>query len=380
MEERGVLLCALSKVALSEWSKMQKVIKQITMSCPEDVDPLSILFNNLGSAPDSVVYRELYNSLTSIKTMDWAKKEYEWCAKNSVDVLYSADKKFPKLLHDCADSPIVLFCRGCTDLNTERIISVVGTRLASLYGKESCANIISYMAKNEYNPLIVSGLAYGIDISAHIAALRNELKTVAVMACGLDKVYPERHTYTARQIIEAGGAIVSEYPSGTEPLKINFIKRNRIIAGLAQAVAVIETRVRGGAMSTVEFANSYCREVFAMPGRITDTNSYGCNYLIYRNMAKILNSVETIPENMGWRKESSVFANQPELFNMADDERYEINREKILSIITSHKMVFIEDICKKCGLLFSEASMLLLEMEMKGEISAVGRGFYQLAK
>lgn len=230
-----------------------------------------------------------------------AREEAKFTERHSIRVLFLLDGDYPPLLREIPDAPVVLYVLGRADLSAWPAFNVVGTRRCTAYGTAFCETLVSSMAAYYPGALVISGLAYGIDAAAHTAALRHGLATAAVMAHGLDMVYPAPHRDLARRIIEAGGAIVSEYPSGTRPFQKNFLQRNRIVAGLSELTFVVESEIKGGAMSTANQAFSYGREVVALPGRYTDATSSGCNHLIARSKAHIFTSVADLMNLMGWR-------------------------------------------------------------------------------
>ncbi len=290
-------------------------------------------------------------------------KMVKWAASKGVEIIIRGDSVYPSLLYECRDSPVVLYYKGCADLNNSQSVAVIGTRLASGYGKECCRTVVGHFKKGGYTPLVVSGLAYGIDINAHKAAMDCGIDTVAVLANGIDIIYPNAHREFAKRMIKRGG-ILSEFPRGIPSLKINFIKRNRIIAGIVQGVIVIESRIKGGSMSTVEFADSYNRYIFAVPGRLNDTNSYGCNYLISKNVAAIYSGGTIVPVTLGWSGDSGgETALQPELFSfdIAD-------KEKILLSLKVDFPLNTERIVSVTGLGFEKVACLLLELELEGKI------------
>ena len=296
------------------------------------------------------------------ENLRWAEEEIEWCLQKGVTLLFYADAGYPPLLQECNDSPFMLYYKGSARLDNPRSISVVGTRLASSYGKECCSRLMEHIAP--FFPLVVSGLAYGIDIESHKCALEQGLETVAVLPNGIDLIYPSRHRTVAVEMTAHGG-ILTEFPRGTSPQRLNFIKRNRIIAAMSQALVVVESRVKGGSMITAEFAAGYNREIFAMPGRMTDPNSFGCNYLISKNVASIYSSASTIPMALGWNDKMNPEATlQPQLFSF-DVE----GKEKILLSLRSGKPMGVEAISAACGMDWGEASMLLLELELEGKIT-----------
>lgn len=309
----------------------------------------------------------------SPQRLQWAEQEVEWCAKKGVELLFYGEPEYPKLLEECEDAPFMFYYKGCAILNNPRCISMVGTRLASVYGREACNIVIGDIAK--YSPLIVSGLAYGIDIASHRASLENGLETVAVLPNGLDMIYPARHREDAVRIIGQGG-LLTEFPRGVKPQKVNFVKRNRIIAAISSAVVVVESRVKGGSMITAEYACNYNRDIFAVPGRLSDPNSFGCNYLIAKNVAAIYNSASVIPSALGWDADVALDpALQPKLFSF-DVE----NKEKILLTLKFDKPTGIEHICAFTGLEWGAVASLLLELELEGRIEAIGNTDYCLKR
>ncbi|HDR51848.1 MAG TPA: DNA-protecting protein DprA, partial [Mariniphaga anaerophila] len=208
-----------------------------------------------------------------------AEKELEFIQKYKIDVRFYTDKNYPRRLKPCPDAPIVLYSKGNMNLDEQRIVSIVGTRNATDYGKTICEQLVQGFAERNHPVLVVSGLAYGIDIHAHKMALKYNVPTVGVVGHGLDKIYPSLHADTARKMLQSGG-LVSDFPSGTKIDPPNFIRRNRIIAGLADATIVVESAEKGGALITADIASSYNRDVFAFPGRVDETYSRGCNRLI----------------------------------------------------------------------------------------------------
>lgn len=229
-----------------------------------------------------------------------ARSEFEFVGRHSIRVLFLLDEDYPALLREIPDAPIVLYVLGNTDLNVSPVINMVGTRRCSAYGTNFCRHFLGDLAPYFPDTLVISGLAYGIDSAAHLAALENKMPTVAVLAHGLDMIYPAANRDLARRIIADGGALISEYPSKNRPFQRNFLQRNRIIAGLSEATIVVESEIRGGAMSTANQAFSYSREIFALPGRYNDAVSTGCNYLIARNKAQIYTSVADFMNIMNW--------------------------------------------------------------------------------
>src|SRR5574344_2751042 len=359
-------LCALSKVFFNNpvagraLLELYPTVKEIFEADDETID-------------NALCRRGYGAKLHSKGLLDWAEKEALWYEEKKVRIIDISSKDYPQKLLDCQDAPFVLYFKGNGNLNNARSLGVVGTRLASLYGSDSCKTLISSFSDNAYNPLIVSGLAIGIDITAHRAALENGMETVAVLPCGIDLIYPASHRDDAIKMI-SGGGILTEFPRETPALRRNFLQRNRIIAGMTQGLLVAETRVYGGSMSTVEYASSYGREIFAVPGRICDANSYGCNYLISKNIASICVNTATIPKELGWAATSQTdIAMQPDLFSGAENKR-----KKILLTLTLGTPRSIDYLVQNTGLDFNTVSLILLELELEGDVVADEKGEYTL--
>lgn len=230
-----------------------------------------------------------------------AKAEAEFCNRHNISPIFLNDEDYPRLLAEIPDAPVLIYKLGEADLNGEHFINMVGTRRCTGYGIDFCNKMLADLAPLIPDVKVVSGLAYGIDAAAHNAALANGLTTIAVVAHGLDTIYPAGHRQLAKEIISQGGAIISEYPSGTTPFPRRFLERNRIVAGLCEVTVVVESEIKGGAMSTANLAFSYMRDVMAVPGRVNDRMSTGTNHLISREKARILCSHTDIIEVAGWR-------------------------------------------------------------------------------
>ena len=296
---------------------------------------------------------KLVNAILSQNVLSRADEEITFIEKNNITPLFYLEKKYPVRLKHCVDSPVMLFYKGNVDINTQKIISVVGTRKATEYGKEMCEKLIKELVSHDV--LIISGLAYGIDTCAHRASLEYGLKTIAVLGHGLDRVYPYLNKSLAEKIIDQGG-LITEFMSKTKPDRENFPKRNRIIAGLADATLVVEAAKSGGALITAEIANSYNRDVFCVPGRIGDTWSEGCNHLIKINKACLVQSAKDVNYIMGWQKKPERKPNiQRELFiELTPDE------EKIADVLRMADTMSIDDIYLKSALPVSKVSIALL--------------------
>lgn len=232
--------------------------------------------------------------------MDRARKELEFMARHNIRGLFIGDEDYPWRLVDMPDAPVLLYSLGEYDFNSERIISIVGTRKCTAYGQSNTNRLIEDLSKMFPDLCVVSGLAYGIDAIAHTSAIKNSIPTVGVVAHGLDTIYPASHRDLARRIVRAGGSILTEYPSGTKAYRRNFLERNRIVAAISDMTVVMESAVRGGALSTAANAFSYSREVMAFPGRAGDEQSEGCNRLISKGKARLAMGAKDIIEASGW--------------------------------------------------------------------------------
>ena len=230
-----------------------------------------------------------------------ARREMAFMDRHKIHALFICDDDYPFMLRETPDAPVLLYCLGDPDLNREHIINMVGTRKCTQYGSTWCHKAVEELAAYFPDLTVVSGLAYGIDSEAHKAALENNARTVAVVAHGLDTIYPSGNRDLARRIIREGGSILSEYPSGTTPYPQRFLERNRIVAGLCEMTVVVESPIKGGAMNTANTAFGYGREVGALPGRVSDLASGGCNQLIRKNKATLITCAADVIELLGWR-------------------------------------------------------------------------------
>ena len=245
------------------------------------------------------VSEKIITALNNSEAFRRAEQELTFCQKNHIRCLTLNDEGYPSRLRECDDAPLALFYRGNADLNTLHIINIVGTRHATPYGQDICTRFLADLSVLCPNTLIVSGLAYGIDIHAHRAALTNNLSTVAVLAHGLDRIYPYVHRKTAIDMLDSGG-LLTEFLTETNPDRHNFVSRNRIVAGMADATIVVESASKGGSLITADLAVDYHRDCFAVPGRTTDPLSMGCNQLIRDNKAALIQSADDFMQAMGW--------------------------------------------------------------------------------
>lgn len=301
-----------------------------------------------------------------------AENELKFIEKFKISPLFISSEQYPRRLRNCPDAPVMLYFKGKADLNDSKLISIVGTRNASDYGREICRNLIADL--KEYNPLIVSGLAYGIDSAAHREALKNTIPTVGVLAHGLDRIYPAQHRNMAEKMLECGG-LITEFMSGTIPDRENFPKRNRIIAGLSDLTIVVEANIKGGALITAELANTYNRDVFAFPGRINDESSRGCNHLIKTNRANLITGMADLEYIMGWSREAARPLQQQLSLpvNLNEEER------KIADIIQAHGEIAVDELAILSSLQQSRLAVNILGMEMKGIVISLPGKVYKLA-
>ena len=304
-----------------------------------------------------------------------AEQEYEFIRKNRISCLSFHDEAYPSRLRECEDAPVVLFFKGNADLNSLHILNMVGTRNATDYGTQICASFLRDLKALCPDVLVVSGLAYGIDIHAHREALANELPTVGVLAHGLDRIYPHVHRKTAVDMLEKGG-LLTEFLSGTNPDRHNFISRNRIVAGMCDATIVIESAEKGGSLITAELAEGYHRDCFAFPGRMSDEYSKGCNRLIRDNKASLLLSAEDFVQAMGWNIPmtlSEKVSVQRSLFIELSEEE-----QKIVAILEKLGNLQINSLVVEADIPVNKMTALLFELEMKGVIRVLAGGMYQL--
>lgn len=318
---------------------------------------------------------KLIKALDCPEAFKRAEEEWLFAEKNQIQCITYNDERYPSRLRECEDAPIALFYRGNTPLNTLRTVSIVGTRHATAYGEDLCNTFVRDLANLCPDILVVSGLAYGIDIHAHRAALQHGLATVGVLAHGLDRIYPAAHRKTAIAMMDQGG-LLTEFMSGTNPDRQNFVKRNRIVAGVCDATIVVESAAKGGALITAELAESYHRDCFAFPGRTTDLYSAGCNALIRNNRASLILSAEDFVEAMGWKTSTHPSNNavQRELFPELSEEEMNV----VQALLRNPDGMQINILVVETNIPINRMSALLFELEMKGVVRAMAGGVYRL--
>lgn len=320
------------------------------------------------------------DALASIDThLKRAEEELQFCKEGKIQCLGINDNNYPQRLKDCNDAPILLYYRGSANLNTQHIVSMVGTRQITAYGKDLCRTFVRDLKRLCPDTLVVSGLAYGVDIHCHKAALEEKLDTVGVLAHGMDQIYPRMHRDTAKQMLTQGG-LLTEYLSATSIDKRNFVQRNRIVAGLADAIIVVESATKGGSLITADIALSYNRQVWAYPGRITDTYSAGCNKLISSNKAALLLDAEDFCLSMGWtddirhRKKLSDGIQQELFSDFSAEER------RIVEALAKADSKQINVLSVETNIPIGQLSSLLFSLEMKGAVQMLVGGKYKIAR
>jgi DNA processing protein len=314
----------------------------------------------------------ILNNKNNVEIFTRAEKEIKFIEEENITPLFFTDAAYPNKLKHCNDAPILLFYKGNADLNTEKIVAVIGTRNATEYGKQQTEKLIAGLAAE--NILIVSGLAYGIDVCAHRAALANKLDTVGVLGHGLDNLYPDVHANTAHKMMRQGG-LLTEFLSETNPDKENFPKRNRIVAGMCNAVVVVESKRTGGALITAEIAHTYNRDVFAFPGEAEAEFSAGCNMLIKRNKAALIENAADLLYAMGWEETENkkTKSNQFVLpVNLSEDESL------LMNLIKDTAPIHVDEICSKLQLTPGKVSGLLLQLEFSNLIKSLPGKLYTL--
>lgn len=300
-----------------------------------------------------------------------AELELKFIEQNNIDVHFYLDKSFPQRLLHCEDSPVILYTKGNMNLNASKTVSIVGTRKATVKGKALTEKLVEELS--EYNVSVISGLAYGIDISAHKAALKNGLQTIGILACGLDEIYPKAHYNTVEKMLKNGG-IASDYKSGTKLFPTQFAERNRIVAGMSDAIIVVESSEKGGSLITADLGNGYNRDVFAFPGRPDDSQSVGCNRLIKQNKAALIESAKDIEYIMGWQKDSLQKSptKQAQLFVDLNAEE-----QSIFDCLSKSESKSLDDIALEAKTPISKTTSVLLNLEFKGIVRSLPGKLFQ---
>jgi len=298
-----------------------------------------------------------------------AEKEFSFIEKNKISVYSITDDNYPVRLRECQDAPVVFYFKGIADLNASHIISIVGTRKATEYGRSLTDSLIKDLAKDFPDVLIVSGLAYGIDIYAHRCALKYETQTVGVLAHGLDRIYPSIHRSAAVEMLHKGG-LLTEFMSETNPDRENFLQRNRLIAGLTDATIVVESAEKGGALVTADIAFSYGRDVYAFPGRVADKYSKGCNRLVQMSKAGLITSANDLVTALCW----DAGKKRPKQMDIKFDNKPD---HPIISLLAEKGEFHINELAVLMDIPIHQLSSMLFELELAGHIKAFPGGIYK---
>lgn len=311
------------------------------------------------------------NSIKSFNSFEEAEREIIFIEKYNIQPLFFTDAAYPQRMLNCYDAPALLYYKGTANLNASMIVAIVGTRNNTDYGKHVTETLVKELSALDL--IVVSGLAFGIDGIAHKCALKHNIPTIGVVGHGLDQVYPAQHSGLAKDMLKHGGGLLTEFRSKTKPDKHNFPGRNRIVAGISDATILVETGIKGGSMITAEIANSYNRDVFAVPGKITDIKSEGCNHLIKTNKAAIFTDANEFLEMMGWQKKEVKRKQQKELFvELSEDEK------KLMELLKQKETMHIDELNLQSGLSASAVAAGLLNLELAGMIRALPGRVYRL--
>jgi DNA processing protein len=314
---------------------------------------------------------------------DWSEAlsrseaEIAFMEKHHIKPLLYGDADYPLRLIECPDAPLVLFSMGTANLNEHRVISIIGTRHSTVYGHDLIHRLVADLKAMGLQPLIVSGLAYGVDICAHREALANGLDTVGVLAHGLDKLYPPRHRETAKQMLSQGG-LLTEYMSMTRPDKVNFVKRNRIVAGMADATILVESASKGGGLITCGIARDYDRSVFAFPGAIGAPYSEGCNNIIRDNGAQLITSAKDLVEAMGWQNDCQLQQARQAGIERQLFQNLSAEEQLIVDTLTTTGDCQLNILAVKTNISVGRLTALLFQMEMNGIVRQLAGGSYHL--
>lgn len=301
-----------------------------------------------------------------------AEEELKFIEKHKINTLFFSNEDYPSRLKYCSDSPILLYYKGTADLNADKIVAVVGSRKPSEYGKQKTTELISDLS--DTGVLIISGLAYGVDCLAHKTALDNSMNTVGVLGHGLDRIYPQLHSKIAKQMCQQGG-LLTDFMSGTNPDAVNFPKRNRIVAGLCDALVVVESKRTGGSLITATIANSYNKDVFAFPGQAGDSLAEGCNGLIKRNRAGLIENAADLLDAMQWKEENKKVKKSKQVplqLNLSEEEK------NIIMLMNNKKSVHLDEFCQSLELPVSKVSTILLQLEFSNLVKSKPGKMFEL--
>lgn len=348
------------------------------------------LFRRVGSAQEIVAHSQhirdllpdasdrLTQAFTDIgEALRYAESELRTAESMGVRPLVMGDDDYPSRLLECADAPLVLYYQGSASLNQKRVVSIVGTRRCTPYGQDLVRRFMSELRSLCPQVLVVSGLAYGIDICAHREALAQGYDTVGVVAHGLDDLYPPSHRPTADQMLKQGG-LLTEFPTCTRPDRLNFVRRNRIVAGLSDATLLVESAIRGGGLITTRIANDYGRDVFAFPGAVGAPYSEGCNDLIRRQGAGLITSAKHFVEAMGWQNDAQLSEAQAQGIERQLFPELTADEQRVVAVLQRKNDLQINILSVKSGIAAGPLTALLFSLEMKGVVRTMAGGTYHL--
>jgi len=313
--------------------------------------------------------------IKAANVMERSENELNFILKHNINTTYFTDDDYPRRLSYCDDAPIILYSKGKVNYDAQKAIAVVGTRKSSDDGRINCERLMEGIAQRHPGTTIVSGLAYGIDVCAHQAALKNGLPTIGVMAHGLDRIYPSLHRNIAKEMLHNGG-LVTEFVSETKPDKPNFVKRNRIVAGLVDGLVMVESGIKGGAIITARIAESYNRDVMAFPGNAQEELSKGGNYLIKKNIAALIEGVEDLEYALGWECNEKTTHVQSTLFQSFNTKEEEL----LYNVIVENKELTANELCIKSGLPVNKVSASMLALEFAGVVKCLPGNAFRLIK
>lgn len=348
------------------------------------------LYDTFGSATDIIENRNnikdalpfcsdrVIHGLSSINdVLPRVEAEMEFASKNKIDILCISDARYPQRMKECSDAPLILYYKGNAELNCRRVINIVGTRRCTIYGQDLIRNFVRDLKDLCPDTLIVSGLAYGVDICAHRNALENGFNTVGILAHGLDYLYPPRHRNTAIEMLSQGG-LLTEFMSQTNADKRNFVSRNRIVAGMSDATILVESAAKGGGLLTTGIAKSYNRDVFAFPGRVGDQYSEGCNNSIRSNEAALITCAEDFVKQMCWENDAVLLKAKENGIERSLFPELSEDETKIVHALEKNNDQQINFLAINSGISFNKVNALLFELELKGVIKALPGGVYHL--
>ena len=348
------------------------------------------LFRRVGSAQEIVAHSQhirdllpdandrLVQAFADIsQAQRFAESEFQTCESMGIRPLVMGSDDYPSRLLECPDAPLVLYYQGAASLNQKRVVSIVGTRHSTTYGQDLIRRFMSDLRNLCPQMLVVSGLAYGIDICAHREALAQGYETVAVLAHGLDDLYPPRHRQTADAMLQRGG-LITEFPTGTRPDKMNFVRRNRIVAGMADATLLVESAIHGGGLITTRIANDYGRDVFAFPGAVGAPYSEGCNDLIRRHGAGLIMSAQHFVEAMGWETDAQLSEAQAHGIERQLFPELSADEQRVVALLQRQNDLQINVLSVQTGIGVGPLTALLFSLEMKGVVRTMAGGTYHL--